>query len=416
MPDTRFDDLRAYAEQAVRQPDFAVIRQRAARHRRRSLGAGLAAVLSVLLATGFGYAVATGSPSDPPPPVDPGPPADFPRLAQVVSTGPDDLYAVVERCVDCGRQLYASPDGGATWQRRAVPASPNLVTDLVVLGKGLLAWRDSRILTEDSSPPATPDPATMELLWTSKDGGRTWRPATVDPEPVAAAPAGTKPVDCRLVGREDSCRVYAVDPATGRFAPLAHQPAGFTFQDSWTDAVSVPAGGRMWIPGLDPVTRKPAVAVSGDNGRSWHTHVFAGGLRIEPQPDFVPQIYLPTVAADSGSTGYALLYRDDRRQDPYRTTDGGLTWQPVTGLALPETIEPGTVTADGAHAVRAGGTFQVYDDRQYWAVALPGFPDELQEPLTNRITHDGAGRYVVFSEKKLCLSDDGRTWRQVTVP
>jgi len=427
MRDENFAGLREYADNAVRQPDFAVVRQRAGRvRRRRAVASSVTAAVAALAATGLGYAAVAGPQTAVPTPsvsvqTDPG----WPRVNNVVATGSAALYAVYERCRDCDSELYASDDAGVTWQRRTVPpmaedAGVPRSAAIVSLGRGVLAWRDYRVLTlpglrDLSSPqPSSSGSASLGRLWTTVDGGRTWRHGVVDPKPVAAVPAGTRPVDCALIGQGSPCRVYAVDPVDGGFAPLADQPSGITVSADWTGQTDVPLGAGLWVPGLDPATQKPAVASSSDGGRTWRTHVFTAGVPAETVDGSIAAMYLPTVAAGPDGTAYALTHRADLRMDSYRTIDGGVTWR--SGASVAEVPDAGFVTTDGAHVVKTGQQFRVSrNGGGYQPVTLPGYPDDLRQ-LTQVTSHQAAGCYLVFSISRLFISADGWTWRQVNLP
>jgi len=442
MRESQFSGLRDYADNAARQPDFAAVQQRAGRvRRRRAVGSGAAAVAAALVATGLGYA-ATAGPGGGPPAAAPTPStsadlgAGWPRWTSVAATGPADLYGLFERCRDCAPELYASADAGNTWQRRPVPPAPDdpgagslRMPWLTSLGPGILAWKDAKLTSlaelQGSRPPSTEpadggrSPSAVERLWITVDGGRTWRQAEVDPNPVAAVPPGTRPVDCNFISPPSPCRVYAVDPASGRFAPLADQPSGITFERGWVAAqTDVPLGGQLWVPGLDPATRKPAVASSSDRGRTWHTHVFTDGVPAVVDDGRIATMYLPTVAAGADGTAYALTYRDDHRLAPYRTTDGGVTWRPMPGGPVTITPDGGFVTADGAHVVNTGQEFWASrDGGGYERVTLPGYPpDALRLSLFEVTSQEATGRYMMFSDSRLYLSDAGWTWRPANAP
>ncbi|RSM51496.1 hypothetical protein DMB66_41780 [Actinoplanes sp. ATCC 53533] len=431
----QFEELRAYADDAVRQPGFADIRRRARRvRRRRTAASSAAAAVAVLVVTGLGYVATTGSrggsPVAVPTPATSAADTGWPRVTSVAATGSKDLYAVVERCRECGPQLYASPDAGATWQRRPVPPAPDtsdtsgdVRTALIVeLGNGILAWKERRsIKLEDlrTSPSGTTDggrgPSANQGLWITVDGGRTWRRAAIDPEPVAAVLPGTRPVDCGLLGPASPCRIYAVNPVSGRFAPLADQPPGITVESGWAGQTSVPLSAGLWVPGLDPATRKPAVAASSDGGRTWRTRVFTDGVAAEAHDGMIATMYLPTVAAGPNGTAYVLTYRADLRKDTHRTTDGGASW--VSGDSVPEVPDAGFVTADGGHVVNTGQGFLADRDGGggYAAVTLPGFPAELRRQVPI-VSHPAAGRYLLALSPGLLLSDDGWKWRRVDTP
>jgi hypothetical protein len=426
MREPLFEDLRDYAGSTVRPPDFADIRQRARRIRRRRAVASAAAV-AVLAATGLGYAAVSqadrGSQVAVPTPT-PSNAAEkgWPRTTAVAATGTDDLYVVVERCRDCGPELYASADAGATWQPRTEPPPPAdaavpRFSSIVSLGPGILAWQDGHVLTIGEAQGMSPLPdnnGPSDRLWITVDGGRTWRRAGIDPKPVATLPPGTRPVDCGLAGRDAPCLIYAVNPVTGRFAPLAGQPSGITVESGWASQTNVPPGARLWVPGLDPVTRMPALASSSDRGRTWRTHVFADGVQAVTQDGTIATMYLPTVAAGPNGTAYVLTYRDDLRKDTHRTTDGGATWK--SGASVPEIPDAGFVTADGAHVVNAGGQFlAARAGRGYERVTLPGFP-AVPRQYAYPVSQQVAGRYLVSPSDDLALSDDGWTWRRLTAP
>lgn len=431
----QFEELRAYADGAVRQPGFADIRRRARRvRRRRTAASSAAAAVAVLVVTGLGYVATTGSrgglPVAVPTPATSAADAGWPLVTSVAATGRKDLYAVVERCRGCGPQLYASPDAGVTWQRRPVPPAPDREGDprsalIVELGNGILAWQERRsvkledLRTWPSTAPSKPayggqGSSVRQGLWITVDGGRTWRRAAIDPEPVAAVPPGTRPVDCGLLGPAAPCRIYAVNPVSGRFAPLADQPPGITLQSGWAGQTNVPLGAGLWVPGMDQATRKPAVAASSDGGRTWRTRVFTDGVAAETYDGMVAAMYLPTVAAGPNGTAHVLTYRADLRKDTHRSTDGGASWVP--GDSVPEVPDAGFVTADGAHVVNTGQGFLAdRDSGSYTAATLPGFPAELRQHVPI-VSHPAAGRYLVSLSPGLLLSDDGWKWRRVATP
>ncbi|GIE95007.1 sialidase family protein [Paractinoplanes rishiriensis] len=460
MREPNFESLAAYVEGAVRQPEFAVIRQRATKvNRRRAFLSSAAALVIALTATSIGYAAADGGPPEvdpmPAPTESPDPPGLWPRVGQVVATGSGTLYAAVEPCRRCATELHASDDDGATWQARPVPPKANGITDserfasMMSLGPDTIAWRDVQTMTDFQelfgSPAVaggdTPGPGEQTSgpgeqtsgpgeqtsgtgkprtggFYTSVDGGRSWRQAVVDP-PVAATPPGGRVFGCSVIIEESPCRIYAVDPGTGHFAPLATQPAGILIESHWPGMTDVPLGGRLWVPGLDPATRKPAVATSADGGRTWKTHVFTAGVPAVSSGSFTAAMYLPFIAANNGKVAYALLYRDEAgRRTPYRTTDGGATWRPVSGGPLPDGTEQGFVTTDGAHVTRTGTTFRVArPGAGYRTEKLPGYPAEMLDPNESRVpSQQAAGHYLVNNNTHAYLSGNGWSWKRADLP
>jgi hypothetical protein len=426
MYESNFAGLREYARTVVRQPDFAAVQRRARRVRRRhAVASGAVTLIFALLVSGVAYAAGLGgNGGGPVAGATPSAGADteggWPRVTNAVATGSGSVYAVYQRCRECDPQLYASVDVGATWQPRSLPpaeGAPNAagrMGELVSLGAATLAWRDVAIATFEPGKGFVPWSASRPKLWITVDGARTWRTAVVDSDPVAAVPAGTRPVGCVLLGRDSPCRVYAVDPDTGRLAPLAHQPTGISVDVQWAATVDVPIGGRLWVPGVEPATRKPVVAASPDGGRTWRTHVFTDGVPAD-RPDGPDAVVVqPAVAAGTEGVAYALITVGVDRLRPYHTTDGGATWQPVPGDVWSE--DAGFVTADGAHIIKGYGRFQASrDGRPYEPVTLPGYPSNLLDTyaITSR---PAADRYLSFAVSHLYLSDDGWAWRRVDIP
>jgi hypothetical protein len=120
------------------------------------------------------------------------------------------------------------------------------------------------------------------------------------------------------------------------------------------------------------------------------------------------------VTAGTNGTAYVLTYRNDRENDPYRTTDGGVTWR--SGAAVAQVPDAGYVTADGAHVVKTGRQFRASrDGSAYQPVTLPGYPADLRK-LTQVTSEQAAGSYLVFSGARVFRSADGWQWRQVDLP
>ncbi|MBL7255650.1 hypothetical protein [Paractinoplanes lichenicola] len=417
MLERRFDSLRSEAGDAVRQPDFDTVRRRAVRVRRRRLVTSSAAFLAtVLTVAGLGLAVRGGSDGTGLPAAAPSE-AVWPRVTTAAATG-QDLYSVLVGCTGCGSQLWVSSDGGNSWQRRTEPPQPADAGDprmatLIPLAPGILAWNDGRVIPFNEAT-GTTVARDSDRLWVTTNGGGSWQRAETSTEPLAAVPAGTRPVDC-VVFRVTTCTVGAIDPATGRFAPLAHQPTGITVEPGWSDLITVPADGRLWVPGLDPVTKKPAVAASSDAGRTWRTHVFTDGVAAKFQNGWAPMKYQPWVAASPGATAYVLIYREDNVAVAQHTTDGGLTWR--AGDTIRGAVDnAGFVAADGSHIVMTGtGFVAARGTGTYTRTSLPGYPADLSRHL-QVTSRQAADPFLVTSEIGPYVSADGRTWRQLPLP
>jgi hypothetical protein len=432
MREPQFERLRSEVADAVRQPEFSTVRTRAGKvRRRRATTTSAVFVVTVLAAASFGYTVQNSPPDygslDPVPEVTCTSDCSWPWMTASASAG-SELYGVVTRCQDCDSELYVSPDGGGSWQQRSVPPAPGDVptpreVSLVAPGPGLLAWSERSLIPRDAvqtrstgGPTAGPTaPTSAPQTWISRDGGQTWTRPAAATEPADAVPAGARPVDCDLVERP-ACEVGVIDPASGRFAPLATQPTGIALEPGWTDQISVPSGGRLWVPGLDPVTRKPAVATSSDAGRTWHTHVFTGGAALPADSGWPAALFTPKVAAGSGATAYALTSRDDGTYDTYHTTDGGTTWKAGASVQRVGFL-PGYVAADGSHVMTTDtGVIAGRGDGRYTPITLTGIPEAAMR--TVRITTEQADHPYLMpsSGTDAYLSKDGLAWQEVRLP
>ncbi|WP_436528765.1 hypothetical protein [Actinoplanes sp. HUAS TT8] len=427
MREPQFDRLRSEVGDAVRQPDFSTVRSRAGKvRRRRAVTTAAAFLATVLSVTGVGYSVQT-SPNEvgladtaPAPTESPGS-VWFPETS--VTNAGTSLYRLVEPCRDCDMRLYVSSNAGKSWQQRPIPPATSGETgprtaSLVALAPGLLVWRERHNLTvAEVQALASGTPlSTGNRVWITRDGGSTWQPAVIDTQPVAAVPDGVRPVDCAVLD-VPTCRVGAIDPVTGRFAPLATQPAGITVQEWWTGVVDVPIDGNLWVPGLDPATDKPAVATSTDGGRTWHTHVFTGAATAVLGSGGTAGMYTPRIAAGSGRTAYVLTYRTGEEYASHYTTDGGLTWRDGDTIHVYQ-VSPGFVTADGAHILTTyAGLVAGRGTGRYTSVTLPGYPKEgTGHPVDPGLTQVAPGAYLMNSDDGPYLSEDGRTWRLIRLP
>ncbi|MCU7722561.1 glycoside hydrolase [Actinoplanes sp. KI2] len=420
MLESQFDRLRSEVGDAVRQPDFSTVRSRAGRvRRRRAITSGAVFLATVLTTTGLGYAVQSASHDRgmTGPATATVKPDDVPRMVSVTVSG-TDLYGILVRCDDCDAELYVSPDGGATWQRRTTPPAPERADNprtawLTPLATGVIAWYERRNLSVDevlgsASPASTDGSDSRDRPWITSDGGKTWNRAHDDADFHPTVPTvfdGTRLAACAL--QTSPCKV-AILTAQGDLAVLANQPTGIAFAPGQTSAVNAPPDGRLWVSGFDPVTNKPAVATSSDAGRTWRTHVFTAAVPAGPD-------HLAYVAAGRGDAAYVLTYHADDVVDAYYTADGGKTWR--AGDTIRDAAPSAAfVTADGAHVVGMGtGFVAAHGTDRYTPVELPGYPGgPEQTPQIN--SQNATARYLVTSENGPYLSKDGRTWRQVDLP
>jgi hypothetical protein len=103
------------------------------------------------------------------------------------------------------------------------------------------------------------------------------------------------------------------------------------------------------------------------------------------------------------------------------STDSGAHWQrtnPDGPLSGPTAVTPESfVTADGAHVMllQEGDTFVLRvsaDGKTYAPLTAVGGPTKLAiPPATIDERH-----YLLYNGQTLYLSNDGRSWRQVTAP
>jgi hypothetical protein len=396
MPDTDFAGLRAVVVDAVHQPEFPAVQRRAGRLRNRRRVAVSALAAAVVAAVAVGVAVRDRDRALP----EPAQPQPVGRVTMVQGGDIDHLYVTTYPICDegtsaapqddCGQRVYAW-EGGSTWRRVVLPADA---------GGDFLGVRGPDLLVLTAST----DPA---RAYVSGDGGRRWLPLAPAPAAVEAVPAGGAPYGCEEASRTAlRCVVTVLDPATGRQAALAKQPP--------VEVAYPPrpgAGTEIWVDGIDPASRRPAVAWSRDGGRSWSTHVFAGEPAADP--DFnPPQAQIQTAG---GPAVYVFLLSGRGEPSAYRSGDGGATW-----AALPDTGRGfgrwSLVAADGAHVVADAdnsGRYQASrDGGPYEPVELTGLPPITAVPTT--VT----GGYVTTAESDpsaFYLSTDGYAWRRIPV-
>ncbi|MEO3816313.1 hypothetical protein [Plantactinospora sp. B24E8] len=274
-------------------------------------------------------------------------------------------------------QLVGSDDGGRNWTVRGAPVD---VAALAVVGPD--------VLIAETLNPATPGAPT---LMSSRDGGRSWQAPQAGPE-VSTAPPG-HPVLCRPVPGTDSqssvapalrsCGLYAFDPASNRLSPLANRPSLVL-----GNLLVVPgASGRLWAPGLDQATGRPAVAISGDGGRTWSSHVFTDGPACGTDGCVAPK-----VTPGPGTDGYAVISTFSEQAVHRYTAATG--WRRATGvdaLPLADSDLGSFVTADGSHVLYqgsgrdgSGGGYRFWAARGgvsgYRPVELDGLPS-LADPV-----------------------------------
>ena len=306
-------------------------------------------------------------------------------------------------------QLDASSDGGQTWLGRDLPA-PGADWQLTLLGPRTLL--------------AAP---TVAGRYLSTDGGSHWAPFSVGTTPLAAVPEGSWAVGWQIP--EDSGHpepvVAAVDPSTGTMRPLAVAPGLVR-----PLVQPVPAEAGVWVTGTDPVSRRPAVAVSRDAGRTWSTHVFAElAPEFDPPAPSAPAVVAPPgvsfpayVTTVDGRLVFLTVYSDGAGYI-YRSTDGGTTWprsDPTGhGAQFGSNGTAGLVLRDGAHLVFAAYGPNDVPGQVRFAASRDGGPYQdvpgpaLSLLAATSISAVGGGGYFTRDSYGLYASDDGLTWRTI---
>jgi hypothetical protein len=432
----------------ARQPEFDTVRRRADGLRTRRAMTFAGAVLAVVAVSGAaGFAAlrpsdATLSTGAAPPSTGPAPggtpsasaeagPA-WPYLRWSGAADANHVYTVVADCRTCAQRLRASSDGGRTWQTRHTWNADHFIDDVsfTVVGRETLIGIDL-LRPASGIPPVSAGPTSSGGLrrlteadvknhgtpqsLISSDDGSTWKKLSVSDQPVAAAPADGGVVGADYAGGGPADRLYAVDPATGAAAPLAHQPGLARFQ-----LAQAPTGAGVWVQGYDPTTHRPAVAISRDRGATWAVSAFSAESPAPFGSERTATMYLPRIATADGQTAYAIFAGQEGRVRVYRSLDGGRTWRRTdhdghlgaASLAGPESF----VSGDGGHVVPvqpAGryGYVSSRDGGDYVPQAVTGLPsvDRLPQVV-------GKDDYLYQGKDLLYHSTDGLHWQPLTRP
>lgn len=312
-------------------------------------------------------------------------------------------------------ELLASSDGGATWVTRDTAPVDNGPR---VLGPLTLMRYAGTDLTP--SPSGATDPAMSYEV--STDGGVTWSQLPAEGEPVEAMPPGVRLIND--FGRD----LKIFDPVRGRLRALAHQP---TVRGAWHDAVAI-GSTDIWVAGVSETTGRPAVAVSHDAGATWIERDLPGTAQV-PQPtpmDGGGYVRFSTgealIIPRDGTTAYVTRY--DGTAEPaerlpgtegfgwlrtYRTTDGGLTWQPVAPGSTTPSYYRAWIAADGRIVAALGPREVDGVVRDRYAVSTDGINWTPAEPPGLPTSVSGIDGSVAFSNDAVYLSDDGWNWQQV---
>jgi photosystem II stability/assembly factor-like uncharacterized protein len=440
--DERVADLEALIEEA---------RQRTRRRRRRNGAVALAALLAAgaaLYAGGDGIRVENarsadddaasfatpdraGSWSTPT-----GPPG-FSAGVVLHPTRPGALY------LHAGKRVYRSTDGGRSWN-----SGPPIALKLDAL-------------TVDPRHGSILYAGTNDGVLKSTDAGRTWRRSGLLPSPgrprIYADYEGW--VYSIAVDPTDSRNVYAITRGLEKPGAFRSHDAGATWQamrpSTPRDMREIHAAGSgvLYIAGAFWESISAGVLRSTDGGKTWQG-VLDGSWSLTVDPDRAGTVWAVgdlgvRVTRDGGTSWrsagpapardlWALvldphrprtLYVSTRRNDVFRSVDGGRTWHPFggapkgrsgSGVGLTELLaidprKPGTMYAgDGLGVVKTvdgGGTWRRAD-----AGVVASQVRRIGVAASNPTTIYTAGAVLPSNQRHvpygtLHRSDDrGRTW------
>ncbi|GAB3142677.1 hypothetical protein GCM10027290_17660 [Micromonospora sonneratiae] len=437
MREPDYQGLRDHVARSAQQPAFETVRTRASRLRARGRmkAATVAVAVAALLGIG-GFTVLPSAVGDPdrvaavPSPSTLGVDTPSRFLWQTAGSDANHLYAVVSDsdCVGCPFRLKASSDGGRSWRERPrYREFQNMAPqNLKVLGPDVLFTSDAirrpvgsgfpRSDTRTSSSTSVaPTAGLMKDLfeqrhWVSVDDGVSWSEMATTDAAVDAAPTNGGFAMQRV---NEKIMLCVIDPANRTIAPLAKQPPLAEFE-----LVEVPTKAGVWVQGYDPVTRRPAVAVSQDRGANWQVSVFGAEAPARSVGGSIPTMYLPNVATTDGRTAYAIFIDGGRSVRVYRSTDAGRTWtrtNPGDRISqLPLAGPRSHVASDGSHVLVAQDPEAGYvllasrDGRTYAPLEGTGLP--VETTVSPGVAEIAEGRYYYLTREQLYLSEDGMRW------
>jgi hypothetical protein len=420
MPDTDLDheltQLRDEMRGSMPVPGLNKIvarhKQRVVR-RRMQLGA-VVAVLVVSLAMPLLREQMAPEPRNPAVPPASGPLPKEPFLTNVDFVDDDHIYAIRMTCANgdenrCKEQFLVTKDG-EHWETRRLPRPESAPS-----------WARARLmalsqdeLTVEWDASAAPETAKI-YRERSTDGGRTWEQVkvpTVVTDTVEEIPDGGKLIStcAKLVGGGTQCAEQGVAvllPGSGESALLANRPR-LTAMSAGPDAL---ANGQWWMVGRDPKTNKWALAISGDDGRTWTTRLLNITASVDPfgwSVDSSGDALYATAIGPRSNTSNGLMAI-------FRSTDGGRswerTWNPV-GEQTPRRVFGNTVVAeDGTLTINAtdGKAYVSRDDGRTFSEIEPRFGDYAFWIGTGYLAVD------VDSGREVDYSKDGVHWRKVKI-
>jgi photosystem II stability/assembly factor-like uncharacterized protein len=309
----------------------------------------------------------------------------------IPSSSPRTVFAATVAWKGDPGGVFASEDGGATWERR---------------NRGLAGLSTPAVLT---------DPATPGVLWAhlqeqgglfrSTNGGRDWTSLPIPATYLAMAPS--MPSTLYAVGLSQAWRT---EDGGASWVPIMDpgNPAWW-HRDLWVDPLSPTT---LWSNGN-------GFARSVDGGATWVHQPLPGG-------GWVTRL---AFAPSSPSTVYAAGFRvyDGRftRTTAWRSTDGGATWTSIenglgssepTALAI-DPVDPRLVyvTVCGYYCSPDGGIWKSADGGEHWTLTGQGLePFEVTALAASPIA--GVVWAAVADGRIFRSADSGETWRESTGP
>lgn len=381
-------------------PDFADVVRTGERIRRRRTTAMVATTAAVVVGLGAigtaGPAVQSTNPAAPPTT------ADEPYGNELIVVDSNRAFFVNGERI---RQFSVTTDGGRVWNSHGVPQISGELRTAYALGpttivvNGFITRDSGRSWTKIPGQP-TPGRAT---------GGTVSREFTayVNPASKQTVPAGwaTRP----LCQGDTNCKAYTIDPVSGAWHPLAHQPP-----DVPTEIVT-DAKGRIWaakyvaLPGDKPSC---ALDVSTDRGATWHSYPISAKDGCAGAPSVTSDGTAYALVATAGATDHTpgvLVSRDDGKswqRHPIGMNLAGLYVLPDgTMIGRPMSGDPKT-------------TFQKSTDGGKTFTPIPGTTG------AGGIERAVTGAYVAMvmpnegetSKARIIVSDDGLHWSQIPLP
>lgn len=406
MPDldNELAAVRSEMRGIVHPPTFGDVIERSRRRATRRWSVAVAAAAAVAVAVALPVIQSLVRRADPP--------AAGPlpgHVTDVDFADPTHGYALLNTCLPgprAGRQCdwhVAVTLDGASWQLRAAPElDGGSGARVVALGGG------QAIIEQEGK------------RWFSRDGKRWQQVPGPSVSSVNSIPDGSvlrsacAAAETGFGGCANE-KVFAVEPDSGRMAPLANQPAV-----ARPLAQAVPtADGGWWVYGEDPVSHRPALAVSTDAGRSWAVTV---------PPELPGEVY--SIAVVRGPDALYAAAEGMSRKDlnaerrlflgMYRSVDGGRNWEVTWRAATDQQPSP---TIVGMPVVTVAGHVLVASPGRAYTgqVSRDGgrtfAPDGSAPPLKwVSWTRGGYLNMRQGSPERFSLSRDGVSWQDVDLP